>query len=118
MKNKFPFVFSAYRKHCQRAKEQNVSLLGTIQTVFIPNTRQYVANLFAQDGYGTEKQMTDYDALEKCFKRLCEMDPFLSIAIPERIGCGLAGGDWNNVVYPMIQKYWKTNKQMLEIWRF
>lgn len=118
IKNKFPFVFSAYQQHCQRAKQQNVSLLGTVQTVYVPNTRQYVANLFAQEGYEIGERRTDYEALEKCFKQLSTMDyPYLSIAFPDHLGCGLAGGDWAGVVYPLIEKYWKDSEQVLEIWK-
>ena len=26
------------------------------------------------------------------------------IGIPYKLGCGLAGGDWDGVVYPMLQE--------------
>lgn len=118
IKRKFPNVFESYQKRCQEAKAVNRIPLGDVQLVYILATRQYVANLFAQNGYGTGHRMTDYPSLEKCFQKLNSMDPLLTIAIPDHIGCGLAGGDWDGVVYPMIKRIWGNSKQVLEIWHF
>ena len=66
----------------------------------------YVAHLFGQYGYGRyPKCYTDYRALRRCFASLAigmRQMGLSSVAMPYKIGCGLAGGDWENRVYPMI----------------
>ncbi|MNE62247.1 hypothetical protein D3C80_1575170 [compost metagenome] len=68
---------------------------------------KYVANLFGQHGYGREKGViyTDYDALRKSIQALKDNAKYhkLSIALPYGIGCGLGGGDWGNILYPMLE---------------
>lgn len=79
---------------------------GEIQVVPLsvqpPSSRMYAANLICQDGVGTDRVRIDYDALEVCLhdlnKWMCayyEQTP-MSLHIP-RIGCGLAGGDWEEI---------------------
>lgn len=42
-----------------------------------------------------------------------------NIGIPKNIGCGLAGGDWEGVVYPMIEKIFGEDKEItLNIYEF
>ena len=60
-------VYDEYVSLCKQHKDDTKSLLGFIQGVHI-NEYQDVVNLFAQDGYGRDKQYTDYDALRKCLK--------------------------------------------------
>ena len=39
--------------------------------------------------------------------------------MPKNIGCGLAGGDWEGVVYPMIEKIFGDDKEItLNIYEF
>uniref|UniRef100_A0A6M3IRT1 Macro domain-containing protein n=1 Tax=viral metagenome TaxID=1070528 RepID=A0A6M3IRT1_9ZZZZ len=59
----------------------------------------YVANLYAQNGYGTDKRYTNYAALGKCLMQLDAIfrDIPIDIYFPYGIGCGLAGGDWSIV---------------------
>jgi hypothetical protein len=45
----------------------------------------------------------DYDALFLCLKKLFKMYEGQEIVIPAKIGCGLAGGDWN-IVFDFISK--------------
>ena len=44
---------------------------------------------------------TEYDMLRKCFEDIAAKYPGKKIGLPYKIGCGLAGGDWN-VVEKMI----------------
>lgn len=93
IRNKYPEVYATYRKYCP-----NSNLLGKIQMVDVGT--HFVANLFAQDKYGTDKRHTSYEALKQCFIKLRNYainNELHSIAIPYNIGCGLAGGDWNTV---------------------
>ena len=61
--------------------------------------------MFGQYGYGNDKQYTDYKALEESLENMLFLiRPFKkSIALPYKLGCGLAGGDWN-IVYKIIEK--------------
>lgn len=66
----------------------------------------YVCNLYGQLTYGRTGQHTCYEALERALEAL--QDFALSrhikeVALPYKIGCGLAGGDWN-VVHGIIEK--------------
>ena len=71
--------------------------LGTAQPIDVHDGK-VVFNLFTQLDYGYDgKQYVSYKAIEECFKSLTlNCDYINAIAIP-RIGCGLAGGDWDKV---------------------
>lgn len=99
IKDKYPNVFEKYSVYC---KQKNV--LGTVLYVYIGNN-QYIANLFGQEFYGTNSKQTDYNALEKCFNQIAKdaKQKKLSVVIPYKIGCNLAGGDWN-IVFSLIEK--------------
>lgn len=56
----------------------------------------FVVNAYTQYRYGRDKVYVDYDALEKVFTKICDLFPHEVIALP-KIGCGLAGGDWDEV---------------------
>lgn len=61
-----------------------------------------VVNMYTQYGYGTGKVHVDYEAIRKGFRDIGEEirewgeDDWSTVAYP-KIGCGLAGGDWNIV---------------------
>lgn len=71
-----------------------------------------VANLFGEYSFTEsiapyENRHTDYDALKKALldlKDFCKDNEITEISIPYKLGCGLAGGDWDGVVYPMLQE--------------
>ena len=69
-------------------------------------SKQYVANLFAQDRYGYDGQMyTSYDAFLNSLRQLkefCIENNIKSIAFPEKIGCGRGGADWQ-IISRMIE---------------
>lgn len=79
VKEKYPHVYEEY------AKIVSSEMLGKIQVVpcnpqyigfdpgsiMIPNTEQWIVNLFAQDKYGYDgKQYTSIQALRECFVKL------------------------------------------------
>lgn len=70
--------------------------LGLV-TFFEVEPGLFVANLYAQDGYGRGERHTDYNAFRQCLRRVAEFAPDLEIYLPVGIGCGLAGGDWSIV---------------------
>jgi len=110
IRTKYPEVYQSYKKFCESEKE----LLGEVNSVVVQdkatNRTYIILNIFGQDGYGRDKQYTDYNALKRAFKRIYDNlnisgMPFygMSIAIPYNFGCGLAGGNWN-IVYKIIEE--------------
>ena len=71
-----------------------------------------IVNLYGQYTYGTDKVQTVYGKFEEGLRKVMEglatspkhkeayeadVSVFYKIGLPYRIGCGLAGGDWNVV---------------------
>lgn len=55
---------------------------------------RWVANMVAQHGLGTKNHPLDLDALAECLTGLANAG--VTVVMP-RIGCGLAGGTWDEV---------------------
>jgi O-acetyl-ADP-ribose deacetylase (regulator of RNase III) len=97
IRQKFPEVYNRYKHFCNT--EAPRERLGTAQFVEInDNPRQFICNVFGQYYFGTDKQYTDYKALRTAFESIAYHFPTHTIAIPYKMGCGLAGGDWNTVL--------------------
>lgn len=94
IRKKWPSVYDEYR---QAFKEKNLNL-GFVEFVSVDNGI-YVVNLCAQDGYGRSRRYTNYKALRICLKTVARFSGALLLPcyIPYKMGCGLAGGDWNIV---------------------
>ena len=85
-----------YVDKCQEKNFSNENL-GDIQLVEVsPN--KIICNLFGQDGYGNIVLFTNYEALTKCCEKINQVLKGEKIAIPYKIACGRAGGDWNIVL--------------------
>lgn len=99
---KWPKVKTDYLSICDeefadgRTPDQ---LLGLVQPVRVTKTKK-VLNCFTQQNYGYDKQVyLNYDALITCLSSVslhCFSKKIKEIAMP-KIGCGLAGGDWEKV---------------------
>lgn len=95
----FPVVKEYYLKYYQVMKpkiSRTSELLGYVDPVFIND--RVIFNCFTQDKYGNDStRYVDYPAVVDCFRELVdnyEQDIFDGpLAIP-KIGCGLAGGNW------------------------
>lgn len=106
IKVKYPNVFTEYVHFCNLIKS-DINLLGRCQIVEVERfdnfSPRYVANLFGQQYYGSGALYTSYEALEMAFKELLlwinqnHKNKKITIGVPYKIGCGLAGGDWNIV---------------------
>ena len=76
--------------------------LGKITYAFMKGEGFYVVNAYTQFKYGYDgERYVDYDAVRSCFKKIkqkfgMKMGRQLKFGIP-KIGCGLAGGDWEIV---------------------
>jgi len=99
----FPRAYTSYRQHYKRLRP------GMIQLVKI-KPGLWVCNLAGQDGYGHDKQYTDYAAiragLEKLSAWLADHDNPQTY-FPFKMGCNLAGGDWSKV-YALIDELLPT----------
>lgn len=116
IKDLYPEVYKIYHNLC--LTRDYTRLLGTFLDVEVHD--RHIVNLFSQDDYNRDyisRCMTNYGALSKCLTDLSMIAYGESVAIPYKIGCGLAGGDWN-IVYDIIKKIYGTNdKVTLEIWK-
>lgn len=117
IKTKYPNVFTEYVHFCNLIKS-DIDLLGRCQIVKVEKfdkfSPQYVANLFGQQYYGSGALYTSYEALESAFKELLGWvnqnykNETVTIGIPYKIGCGLAGGDWDIVNEIILDIFDKT----------
>lgn len=123
IKEKWPQVYSDYLVYCCAHKRDGRELLGTIWMSYVFDDYEIVpvtvCHLFGQDGYSSESKGTDYKALEKALNRLKKYAEVAhdSIAIPYKLGCGLGGGDWDGVVYPMIERIFGDSDVLVTIYR-
>ena len=96
---RWPEVRRRYRELCSR--KSPAELFGTVQPVRTSDGT-IVCNVFSQLDYGNSARSgvryTDEDRLVAAMRRICDRYPEAAIAVPERIGCGLAGGDWDSVL--------------------
>lgn len=136
VKEKYPKVYEEYKEKCEAA-EKSEDLLGACQLIEVePNI--FVANLFGQDEYGTDKQQTIYGAQFRAFfnlidtlaqKELILMKGNLHsnvslvtktpvhIRIPYKMGCGFAGGNWEKVEKNIKKSVAsKVSPFIVEIW--
>lgn len=72
--------------------------LGTY-TKGVEENGMTIINAYTQYKYTHTEVDLDYEALEKVFNKICEdyTGPQYPIIAMPKIGCGLAGGDWNTV---------------------
>lgn len=106
--SKFPKVKEVYHEYFKCFDDVQVG-----EWCFAVQDGKEIYNLFTQEYYGYDgKRYVNYAAIVECFKSLKESGKFDGpIAIP-KIGCGLAGGDWN-IVEQLIND---TVGDDLEIW--
>lgn len=99
IKNRYSTV---YDKYCDVYDVYNnkEELLGKCQIVSSSANGRIIANLFGQYGVNRNKQQTQVDKLETALIKLKNYakQKQLSVGIPYGIGCGLGGGNWNDVL--------------------
>lgn len=112
VKSRFPSVYKEYRDVCRKSGDK---LLGDV--VVIPTDgreKQYIANLFGQDGW-----TTDYGLLEMALKKTVswmEWHGKKRMAVPHGMSSGLAGGDWR-IVRSIIEDVIKGTDITVEVWK-
>ena len=95
VRERFPEVFEVYRQLCESVGVPR-SLLGTLCDVPVLRNGKTVVicSLFEQDSYPNGVCFTDYDALAVSLGKVREKYGDKRIAMPYRMSCSLAGGDW------------------------
>jgi O-acetyl-ADP-ribose deacetylase (regulator of RNase III) len=96
---KFPYA----NVYCTR-KKRGEDKMGTITVCGNGSGKRYVINMFAQYNPGGPDKGRDSPKGREFYFALClrqivsynAITPIVSIAFPFKIGCGLAGGSWNN----------------------
>ena len=117
IKTAHPGVFALYKEKCKLI-QTGIGGLGDVQFCSVLADSGYlIANIFGQDGYGRDKQYTDYAALEEAFRKIAEAFPTYTIRIPYMMGCGLGGGKWE-VVAKIIERTLAKKNIDIEIWCF
>lgn len=106
IRDKFPGSYAIYKSVCQAAEDlmKPKELLGINLGCSLGSSRKILVHMFAQYDRGTGLR-TDYDALAACLqdlKSIAEKNQVYEVALPYKVGCGLAGGDWN-LVFRLIE---------------
>lgn len=117
IKDKWPEVYSDYRRFYENMIWSNRLPLNQIQIVIV-STEQSVINMFAQEYYGYDgDQYTSYDAFWKCLNKIKNKVPKGStIAFPSKIGCCRGGANWQ-VILTMISEILESDYNV-EIWEY
>lgn len=91
----YPKVLIHYKRLCKSFDYDYEKLRGMYQFIRVSDTQQ-ICNCFTQ----RPNFNTDYVAIEKCFKDILHIakKSNLSIAIPFHYGCGIANGEWEEVI--------------------
>ena len=100
VRDKYPHVFKEYTEVMSRIPTDK--RLGKCQMVIAVPGKVMIANLFGQLNYLPRGiQHTDYSALGMALRHLQRwrerFSPNVQVYVPEGIGCGLGGGDWEIV---------------------
>lgn len=114
IRDKWPEVFTRYQEYMNYFWNMGIATssnhyLGQMQIIKVAD-HKWVANFFSQDKYLPRGiYHTHYEAFRICCKKLkSHIDDYAVlkdaiIGFPYKIGCGLAGGDWN-IVYNIIEE--------------
>lgn len=119
IRKRYPEIMPEYTNAC---KVLGSKILGTCQ-ILRTNDGRYIANLFGQNGFGYggfgHGRNTDYRALKVALVSLVKhltINGISAVAMPYKLGCGLAGGDWEVVSKLLINAFAKRNIR-LELWK-
>ena len=125
IREKWPRVWDEYSKVVRpHTIDMGAAYLGMVIPVEVEEDL-WVMNVVGQQFYGRDKNVcyTSYDALDKGFKRVKEIDQMIrenrDIALPihlPKIGCGLGGGKWN-VVSALIDNHFQWMEEEPTCWQ-
>ena len=119
LRNKYEYLYPSYKSFCRIATKNRATsaLLGRVYYVSCEDNH-IIANIFSQDTYGRDDiTYTDYTELEVAFVRLREyaLKNNLSIAMPYKIGCGSAHGNWEYVLQIIKRVFYNMDVTLYRI---
>ncbi|MBL69520.1 MAG: hypothetical protein CMO74_13930 [Verrucomicrobiales bacterium] len=110
IKDRYPQAFEADHEHWSNEYNDGgnwrVQLGGyskaEIKSMFLPNNKGRIYNLYTQSGYSTKSRQVNYEYFWKAMKAMQEDLLFIqhetgnrqALGLPYGISCGLAGGNW------------------------
>jgi len=100
-------ALDVYTKYCHLHRNNRESMLGDALFAKVAEGK-WVAHCFGQLNYGRDKRHTNYEALKQSLQRVKDaaQRKEKSVALPYKMGCDRAGGDWE-VVYEIIDEvFW------------
>ena len=111
--DKFPIVKEKYLENYKKNKGIQLGSFQIIDVVVTSSDFLAVCNLYTQDNYGnsniTKKCYTDKELLINAIECVCFSNPNTKVYIPIKIGCGLAGGNWEEIKEEIINLIKKRN---------
>jgi len=117
IRQKYPEILDGYSSVCESHNFKSIMRNGIVYWYYGEKEDgriQYVASVFGQENYGTDRRHTNYFSLLNGLKTVFDFAEtrILSVAIPHGIGCGLGGGDWDVVLTLLrdVLKYYPTLK--------
>lgn len=120
IRDQHPSVYTRYKDFVASRTPDDLMGFSLWTSLSSDGQLPFIVNCFAQRDIGIRTNHTDYDALKQCFTttlRICEESyDNCKIAIPDHIGCGLAGGDWG-IVYSMIEDVFSNYNGDVQIWK-
>jgi len=101
IRNKYPGWWERYRT--------TIASPGACDLYRVPTVSfLWIASLYGQDGYGTDRRYTNYDHLDNALFELKQLALIYAsnypIYFPYGMGCGLGGGEWK-IVSKLIEKH-------------
>jgi O-acetyl-ADP-ribose deacetylase (regulator of RNase III) len=114
IKSRWPKLFQQYNELCMKNRDKNLG-----DCFLYADDKNCIANLFAQNRYGTEQRHLNYEALYTSVEKVKSymlLNDLKEVAIPENVGCGLAGGNWR-IVKTIFEEIFKDTEIQLTIVR-
>lgn len=101
IRKKWPICYEEYKD----LYRLNLLQLGKVFPSKVDNDL-FIAHCCGQYYYGRKGKFTNYLALKECFKTVEQFskEMELKVFLPYKIGCSLAGGDWN-IVKGLIDEF-------------
>ena len=116
IRDTYPEAYYALKQRFERgaAFVGEVDFVPTIRNGFL----RCIVNCYGEYDYLPIGAVhTDYEALKVCFKKIKKefSGRNYTIGFPYKMGCGLAGGDWN-IVYKLIEDAFAGDEWRVELW--
>ncbi len=116
------YIFKKYpysNDYAKRIFTHKADIPGTIKIHGDGNLKRYVLNMYSQYLPGgpnmmdsdTESKRENY--FQSCLDKILLIHNLKSVAFPYKIGCGIAGGNWNNYLKMLEDFSNKTNAKIV-----